>query len=408
MSTVLFVHNGPAGRFAFLAHALLQRGWRGALINDPEGRDLPGINTVRWQRSRGTTAGIFELAIRSEADLIRARAAADGALKLRAAGFEPDLIIGHPGWGEMAFMREVFPSARQIQIGELYYRSRGADLDFDMEFATDSFDARVRAVAKNAVLAMSYAEADRIVVPTPFQASLFPPVFQPCIVIIHEGIDTARAKPQTQAQFALPNGYVLDRSKPVVTFVNRYLEPMRGFHIFMRSLPRLLDQVPGLNVLIIGSDEPRGYGKPAPAGSRWKQVMLRELGSRLDMSRVHFTGRVSYERLLAALSISTAHIYWTYPFVLSWSLLDAMACECLVVGSDTAPVRDVIKSGENGLLVDFFDHDGLANAVTTACREPERFAALRRAARQTVLSKYDRASVCEPAWLNLIDDLIRG
>jgi glycosyltransferase involved in cell wall biosynthesis len=408
MPTVLFVHNGSPGRFAFLARALLQKGWRGALINGPEGRDLSGIATVRWRRSRGTTAGIFEPATRSEIDLIRARAAADGALQLQAAGFEPDLIIGHPGWGEMALLREVFPSVRQIQVGEFYYRSRGADVGFDKEFETDSFDARVRVHAKNTVLAMSYAEADRIVVPTPFQASIFPAVFQPRIVIIHEGIDAAKTRPQSQARFALPNGQVLDRSKPVVTFVNRSFEPMRGFHIFMRALPRLLEQVSGVNVLMIGSEEPRGYGIPAPAGTNWKQVMLRELGGRLDMSRVHFAGQVSYERLVAALSISAAHVYWTYPFVLSWSLLDAMACECLVVGSDTGPVRDVIKPGVNGLLIDFFDHDGLADAVTAVCREPHRFAALRRAARQTVLSKYDRASVCEPAWLNLIDDVMRG
>src|SRR5262245_31975612 len=176
MSTVLFVHNGSPGRFTSLAHALLRKGWRGALINGPDGRDLPGIATARWQVSRGTTRGIFEPAIRSEADLIRARAAADVAHKLHATGFQPDLIIGHPGWGEMAFLREVFPNARQIQIGEFYHRSRGGDSGFDMEFETDSFDARVRVHAKNAVMAMSYAEADRIVVPTPFQASQFPAV----------------------------------------------------------------------------------------------------------------------------------------------------------------------------------------------------------------------------------------
>jgi len=162
MPTVLFVHSGTAGRFDFIARALLQKGWRGALLDGPDGHDLHGIATVRWTLPRGTTAGIFDPAIRSEADLIRGRAAADGALKLQAAGFEPDLIIGHPGWGEMAFLREVFPFARQIQFGEFYYRSRGADVGFDKEFDTDSFDARIRVHAKNAVMAMSYAEADRI------------------------------------------------------------------------------------------------------------------------------------------------------------------------------------------------------------------------------------------------------
>jgi glycosyltransferase involved in cell wall biosynthesis len=408
MPKVLFIHNGSPGRFAFIARALLQKGWHGALINEKTGRDLPGCTTLNWQLSRGTTPGIFEPATRAEADLIRGRAAAECALKLRADGFEPDLIIGHPGWGEMTFLREVFPKARQIQIGEFYYRSHGADVGFDKEFPTGSFDMQIRVHAKNSVMAMGYAEADRIVVPTPFQASLFPTVFKSRIVIIHEGIDVTKARAQPDAQFVLPDGRVLERSKPVVTFVNRFFEPLRGFHIMMRALPRMLAQLPEVNVLMIGSESSQGYGEQPPSGTTWKKLFLAEVGTRLDPSRVHFTGQVSYERLVAAFSVSAAHVYWTYPFILSWSLLDAMACECLVIGSDTAPVRDVIKPDANGLLLDFFDHDALADAVTEACREPHRFMALRRAARQTVLIEYDRASVCEPAWLKLIDETIAG
>jgi glycosyltransferase involved in cell wall biosynthesis len=407
MPTVLFVRNGSPGRFAFLANALTQRGWRGALVNGPNGRDLPGLAVARWQSSRGTTPSIYPLATRAEADLIRGRAAAEAALKLQESGFEPDLIVGHSGFGEMVFMREVFPRAKQIHLGEYYYRSQGADVAFDMEFDTDTFDDRARVHAKNAVLAMSYAGADRIVVPTPFQASLFPEIFQSRISVIHEGIDTAVAKPQPAARFELPGGRVLDRSKPVVTFINRFFEPLRGYHIFMRALPKFLEQVPDADVLLIGSEEPQGYGKAAPAGTNWKQLILKEVEGRLDLNRVHFTGQISYQRLLDALSISAAHVYWTYPFVLSWSLLDAMACECLVIGSDTAPVRDVIKAGSNGLLVDFFDREGLADALIAACREPQRFAPLRKAARQTVIAEYDRASVCEPAWLKLIDDVLK-
>jgi len=406
MPNVLFIHNGSPGRFSYIARALLQKGWQGALINEKTGHDIPGCIILHWQIPRGTTPGIFDPATRAEADLIRGRAAAESALKLRGKGFEPDLIIGHPGWGEMAFLREVFPKARQIQIGEFYYRSQGADVGFDKEFPSASFDAQVKVHAKNAVMAMSYAEADRIVVPTPFQASLFPTVFKSRMVIIHEGIDVTKARAQPNAQFALPDGRLLDRTRPVVTFVNRFFEPLRGFHIMMRALPRIIADVPDVNVLMIGSENSQGYGEHPPAGTTWKQLLLAEVGTRLDLSRVHFTGQVSYERLVAALSISAAHVYWTYPFVLSWSLLDAMACECLVIGSDTAPVRDVIKPGSNGLLLEFFDHDGLADAVSKACREPDRFVEMRRAGRQTMLSEYDRASVCEPAWLKLIDEIM--
>jgi glycosyltransferase involved in cell wall biosynthesis len=408
MTSVLFVHNGSPGRFAFLARALSQRGWRCALVNGPAGSDLPGATTVRWQLRRGSTAGIFPAATRAEADLMRGRAAADAACKLKAGAFDPQLIIGHPGWGEMVFMREVFPRARQIQLGEFYYRSSGADVGFDREFDRLDFDEQARVHAKNAILAMSYAEADRIAVPTPFQASLLPKVFQPRVSIIHEGIDTAVARPQPQAEVRLNRGLIFDRRTPVVTFANRFFEPMRGFHIFMRTLPRLLAELPDLHVLMIGSDKPQGYGKPPPAAKTWKQIMLQELEGRLDLGRIHFTGQMSYPNFLSALSISAAHVYLTYPFVLSWSLLDAMACECLVIGSNTAPVRDVIRPNVNGLLVDFFDQEGLAKSLIAACRDPERYRPLRRAARETIVEHFDRASVCEPAWLALIDEVLHS
>lgn len=408
MPAGLFVQNGPRNRFGFIAHALVQRGWSCALINGEGGSELPGCRTVRWKPDRQPTAGIFPPAERAELDLMRGRFAADGALKLKADGFVPNLIIGHPGWGEMLFMREVFPKARQIQIGEFYYRTSGADVGFDPEFEQYDFDFQVKVHAKNATLAMSLAEADRIVAPTQFQAGLLPEVFRPRISVIHEGIDTAVARPKLNPQLRTQSGYILDRTRPVVTFVNRRFEPLRGFHIFMRALPRLLADIPDVHVLLVGMDAPGGYGKNAPPGTSWKQVMLNELKGRLDLPQIHFTGPISYELLLTAFGLSAAHTYLTYPFVLSWSLLDAMACECLIVGSDTAPVREVIEPGVNGLLVDFFAHDALAATLTAACREPERFAALRKTARETVVSRFDRATVCEPAWLALIDEVLQS
>jgi glycosyltransferase involved in cell wall biosynthesis len=192
----------------------------------------------------------------------------------------------------------------------------------------------------------------------------------------------------------------------VITFINRNFEPLRGFHIFMRALPRLLAEVPEAEVVLIGSDG-RGYGGESE-GRSWKQRMLEELGERIDPKRLHFLGHVPYDQMLSALSISSAHVYFTYPFVLSWSLLDAMASECLVIASDTAPVRDVIEHGSNGLLVDFFDVDALSAALVRACREPAAFAPLRKAARETVVSRYDRQDVCLPGWLDLIDSVRAG
>jgi glycosyltransferase involved in cell wall biosynthesis len=402
MADVLFVHNNFPAQFGFIAEALKARGLRCAVVGSESAKsaDFP---VRRWGLKRGTTPNIFPLAIRAEADLMRGRAAAESAMALRKQGFDPELIIGHPGWGETLLLRDVFPRARTILHGEFFYRPTGADVGFDPEFGEPSQDERFRVYAKNMGLALAYAEADAIVCPTPFQASVLPQGLRRNVRIIHEGVDIDAAKPNPSAVFRLDGGRTLDRSRPVISFINRNFEPLRGFHVFMRALPRLLAEVPEAEVVLIGSAG-RGYGGEVDKGS-WKEMMLAEVGPRLDLGRVHFVGRVPYDRMLAALSVSAAHVYYTYPFVLSWSLLDAMASECLIVASDTAPVRDVIRGGENGLMLDFFDPEALSAALIRACREPEAFAPLRKAARETVVTHYDRKRVCLPAWLELIDQV---
>lgn len=408
MAKVLFVHNGSSGRFAFLAAALMARGHQCALINSPDGSDIAGVPTKKWTPIKLNSTNIFQPAQRAERDFSRGKAAAETARAWEAEGFTPDLIIGHPGWGEMIFLREVFPDAKQIQIAEYFYISRGGDIDFDPEFGLPQFDDRVRVHALNAGLALSYAEADWIVAPTPFQGSVIPRGLRHHVRVIHEGVDTALARPMPDAQIKFQNGATVKAGDPVVTFINRRFEPMRGFHVFMRMLPAFLKMHPTAHVILVGMDDRDIYGLRPKDGRTWKQILLAEVGPHLDNSRVHFVGTLNYVNLIRLLSLSAAHVYYTYPFVLSWSLLDAMATECLIVGSDTAPVRDVIVHGENGLLVDFFDTDALARTLTDACNDPARFVPLRKAARATAIKDYDRATVCEPDWLKLVDEALGG
>ena len=405
MARVLFVHNNFPGRFEFLLPALRSLGHQCAAIAQ-KGRAVDGIPLLQWINDRPNTPGIFDLALRAETDLLRGRAAAERALELKRSGFEPDLIIGHPAWGETLFIKEIFPKARQILVGELYYRSHGADVGFDPEFGQLDVEAQFRVHAKNAGMAMAYADADRIVCPTAFQASTLPPAFRDRATVLHEGIDTDLVQPVKGASLRLGGNVVVDGSAPVITFINRVFEPMRGFHIMMRALPALLDAVPAVTVLMIGSDKGRGYGAAAPRGSTWRSELMKELDGRIDRARVFFTGAVPYDAMLSALSLSWAHVYFTYPFVLSWSVLEAMSCKCLVLGSDTPPVRDAIEHGKNGLLNDFFDVGGLSDLMIEACRHPAKFQGLREAARRTVLERFDRRQICLPAWLKLIEDLL--
>ena len=408
MADILFIHNNFPAQFGFLARALVAAGHRCAAIASGTGTAVEGVHLVRWGSKRSNTPDLLPAATRIEADLIRGAAAARAAEHLRAEGFSPALIIGHPGWGETIYMREIFPAARQIAYAEYYYRGVGGDVGFDPEFSPARTTDGHELYAKNAGMALAFAEAQAIVAPTAFQQSLLPETFRLRSEVIHEGVDTATVKRHPAPRLTLASGKTITPGTPVVTFINRRFEPLRGFHIFARALPALLEAVPDAEVVVIGADEPGGYGTPAGKGETWGRKLFAEVESRLDRSRVHFVGRVSHATMLATLSLSNAHVYFTYPFVMSWSLLDAMAAECLVVGSDTAPVRDAITHGENGLLVDFFDVEGLSRHLIAACREPEKYLPLRGAARTTVVQRFDRASVCLPAWLKLIDGVLGG
>jgi len=407
MANVLIVHQNFPGQFPHIAKALLKRGDKVAAIGGKTARPQPGIDFRRWSTTRGTTQGIFDPATRAEADMIRGIAAANVAMQLKRDGFTPDVIIGHPGWGETIFLKEIWPNARMILLGEMLYRSHGGDLNFDPEFDKEDMVRNMRAHAKNASQLLAFAYADRIVCPTPFQASSFPQSLQPTIRVIHEGVDLSHAQRKVGATLSLPDGRILDGSKPVVTFVNRTFEPLRGFHIFMRALPRLLDACPEAEVVLIGGAAPSGYGGRSPNGKDWVSWILDELGDRLDRSRVHFLGKVPHATLIDAFSISWAHVYYTYPFVLSWSLVEAMAAECTIIASDTPPLHDAISDGVEGVLLPFFDIAALSAKLIEVLRAPEKFAGLGQAARQRALRDFDQASGTA-AWLAMIDEVLRG
>jgi glycosyltransferase involved in cell wall biosynthesis len=363
---------------------------------------MAGVHVARYSLPRGTTPGIFPLAVRAEADLIRGRSAYDAAMALKAGGCDPQVIVGHPGWGELNFLREAFPHARLVTFAEFYYRGRGLDVGFDTEFFAHDLEAVLRADAKNGAMAMVYADSDAIVAPTAFQASALPRRLRDGVQVIHEGIDVEAIRPAPPEPFALDDGRVIPVGTPVITHVNNNMEPLRGLHIFARALPRLLAEVPQAHVLIVGDWTKRAYGGGAPDDRSWRDVCFE--GVPCDPARVHFLGRVTHARMLAALRLGVAHVYYTYPFVLSWSLVEALASGCYVIGSDTAPVRDAIVDGVNGRLLPFFDVDALSDAMIAACRDPEASAPLRAAARITAVEHFDRRKGRD-AWLALLADL---
>jgi len=399
---VLFVHNNFPGQFRDLVEALLRRGVPCAAVGQDHSGGMPGARLARYSLPRGTTPGIFPLAIRAEADLIRGRSAFDAASALKAEGWDPEVIVCHPGWGEMAFLDDVFPQAKRVAFAEFWYHGRGYDVGFDTEFFPFSQESVLKASAKNAVMAMAYAGADTIVAPTEFQANALPPPFRERTQVIHEGVDVDAIRPAPPEPFALDDGRVIAPGTPVITHVNNNMEPLRGLHILARALPRLLDEAPDAQVIIVGAPANKPYGGSAPDGGSWKETCFR--GVDYDPARVHFLGRTAHDRMLAALRLGVAHVYYTYPFVLSWSLAEAMASGCYVIGSDTPPLHDAIEDGVNGRLLPFFDVEALSKAMIAACRDPAASAPLRTAARATAEAKFSRAKGRD-AWLSLLRDL---
>lgn len=273
-------------------------------------------------------------------------------------------------------MKEAFPSARLVHFCEYYYQARGADAGFDPEFPLDTNGAAsIR--SRNALHLLNLENCDQAITPTHWQRSVHPAAYREGMRVIHEGIDIAGLGPDPEASLQLPDGRVLKAGQPILTYVARNLEPYRGFHSFMRALPRILAAHPTCQVVVVGGDEV-SYGSRPRGAANWRSKLLAE--NPVDLQRVHFLGKVPYATYKRVLQVSAAHIYLTYPFVLSWSLLEAMASGCLVIGSDTAPVREVIEDGRNGLLVDFFDTERIAEKALAALAEPERFRALRQQA----------------------------
>ena len=406
---ILFVHQNFPAQFKHLAPALAKDPNNQVVAmtmrpNQPA--SWQGVRLVAYGAKRQSTPNIHAWVTDIEAKVIRGEAAFHCAQALKASGFTPDVIIAHCGWGESLFLKDVWPQAKLAIYSEFYYHARGADVGFDPEFPSQiTEDCRIR--VKNLNNLLHFEVADAGLSPTHWQASTFPEPFRSKITVIHDGIDTQAITPNAAVSLSLNTAHgaiTLTRQDEVITFVARNLEPYRGYHIFMRALPEILRQRPHAKVLIIGGDGV-SYGKNAPNGQTWKEIFLREVREQLDMSRVFFLGQVPYPQFIGLLQLSRVHIYLTYPYVLSWSLLEAMSAGCTIVASDTPPLKEAIVDHQTGRLVDFFDTVALAKTVCEVLENPQEAQRLGENARAFAQANYDLQAVCLPkqlAWVNTL------
>ena len=409
---ILFAHQNFPGQFKHLAPALVAQGHkvRALTLQQNVPKNWRGVIVQRYAVSRGTTPDIHPWLVDLEAKVIRGEAAFHCALQMKQGGFTPEVIIAHPGWGESLFLKDVWPTARLGIYCEFFYHAHGSDVDFDPEFALAEPAIAGRMRIKNANNLLHFDLADAGLSPTQWQASTFPAPFREKISVIHDGIDTGQLAPNPAICLKLNNTLTLSKSDEVITFINRNLEPYRGYHIFMRALPTLLKQRPRARILIVGGDDV-SYGARPADGQGWKERFVREVRPQIadaDWSRVHFLGHLPYAHFIALLQLSTVHVYLTYPFVLSWSLLEAMSVGCAIVASATQPLQEAIRHDETGRLVDFFDPQALAQAVMALLDAPLERQRLGRNAREFARANYDLETVCLPRQIEWVHRLASG
>lgn len=406
---ILFIHQNFPAQFKFLAPALISRGHElSCLTFSPDSKNkVAGVTYFGLPINRSSTRDIHPWLADFETKIIRGEAYFRVANELNNKGYMPDVIIAHPGWGESLFLKEVWPTSIMAIYCEFFYRTEGLDVGFDPEFPTEDITDSCRLIIKNINNDIHLKIADVGICPTKWQASTFPIDFQKKITIIHDGIDTKLLKPNPSIDIVLDQGFKLTRQNEVVTFVNRNLEPYRGYHTFMRSLPDLLHQRPNAIILIIGGDS-TSYGSSPVSGKTWKQIFASEIQSKLnqnDLERIKFLGTISYDKYIAILQLSTVHVYLTYPFVLSWSLLEAMSIGCSVIASDTEPLKEVIVHNKTGIYVDFFDYKKLAIQISNLLDNKKLRNQLSKNARDHIINNYDLNSICLPRQIKWVENL---
>ena len=404
---LLFVHQNIPGQYRELLRWLAARGSDELvfLTQRPDFPDMPGVKIVRYKPHHKSTDKSYALTRHLEDCHGAGYAVAMACQKLEAEGFRPDIVIGHVGWGELTFLKQVWPDVPLLGYFEYFYLAEGGVMGFDPEYPAGETSKYVMH-ARNALNYMNIATCDLGQTPTHWQHQTYPEAMRDKIYVCHDGIRCDLLGPDPDVSLSLGRlSKPLTRADEIFTYTSRNMEPTRGFHKFARALPEILEARPNARVLIVGGNG-TSYGRKSTSSGGYRGEMEAEIGDRVDWDRVHFLGRLAYPDYVKVTQIGRCAVHLSYPFVLSWSLLESMAMGAVMIASDTAPIREVIEHGKNGLLVDFHDHGALAKQVIEVLANHDTYAPLGVAARQHVQQTYDFETVTLRQHLERINSLV--
>lgn len=385
---VAFVHQYFPGQFARLARHFVDEGievtaFHRGLSDGRSSDPVDGVRLIEFGQEIPPERNEKRALAGTERFIREAISLAFKADALRQEGWVPDVVYSHTGWGSAAYLHDAFPEAKFIKYCEWFYNNTPESTQF-LSAAARPIGARIATSLMNLPILADLAAGDLLIAPTEFQKSQFPASIRPSIEVAPDGVDMEFFSPDPAASFTLPDGRTLTRGDRVVTYVARGADPFRGFKPFMETLAFLQSRDPMVEALILG-DRTVYYGTGHGTEDHFHEVMK---SVRIDPTRTHFLGKLDYPAYRNVLRISSAHAYLTVPFVLSWSMLESMASGCAVIGSDTAPVREFIRHGENGLLANFFDPEDIAARIDEALNGGPEIETMRANARRTIEARW--------------------
>lgn len=399
---ILFIHPNMPGQYKHLCRAFADDPNNTVVfITKPRNLEIPNIHKVEYKVPREPSSQTHRYLIGTERSILQGQEVWRVCKQLKdKEGFIPDVICAHPGWGDTLFIKDVYPHTPVLSFFEFYYHAHGSDVNFDPASPSD-FDDEARVRVKNITNLLSLESSDWGISPTFWQQVQHPEEFRHKISVLHDGIDVNTCQPDPNATLTLSSGHTFKKGDPVVTYIARNFEPYRGFPTFMEAAEIIQRERPDAHIIAVGADEV-SYGRKLPKGQTWRHIMMEKV--KLDMSRIHFPGYMAYAQLLNLFQVSAAHIYLTYPFVLSWSALESMACGVAMVSSNTQPIHEVMTHGENALLADFFSPQEVAQHVLTILADKDGMHDMRRKARETVVKRYALDTLL-PLHVDLIKDV---
>ena len=399
---ILFTHRNFPAQFRHILEELVKDPNNEVLFltNAKNDKTIPGVKKYIYGRKREVPKNCHRYLVPFEESVIHGQAVAEACIILRNQGFVPDVIFAH-AWGNSLFLKDVYPDVPLIDYCEWYFRADSADILFANPNPNE--DVRAKNRCGSAQMALDMFACDYGITPTHWQKEQYPKEFHNKIEVLHDGIDTEYLVPDNNVEFQIPNSDIkLTCEDEVLVYATRGLEPYRGFPQFMHVAEKLLKKRPNLKVVVAGKDR-CFYSEPLPQGT-YKELMLNKLD--LDMSRIFFTDLLPYEDYRKLLQVASVHVYLTYPYVLSWSLLDSMSVGNCIVASGTEPVKEVIQDGYNGILCDFFNIDEIADKVEYVLDNPDKVQSIKENARNTVVEKYDLKKLM-PRHIEIIKSFVK-